>query len=178
MAFNFYCRAVITFSCILMRLTSHHWHKTTIHFDFKSRVKHEVESEVGGKLSQNIVNENNVGQSGDKTLMLIVGGGGVMCLVISTVFVCFWGCVCQQSKKAPEAPPFPGPHPNGHVQTCSLCHYVTFFMNLLASERLTFSWKAANLWNNAVWWLHEMVPVYFVFLRTHLHYQFKLQGSF
>ena len=50
-----------------------------------------MESEVGGKLSQNIVNENNVGQSGDKTLMLIVGGGGVMCLVISTVFVCFWG---------------------------------------------------------------------------------------
>ena len=40
------------------------------------------------------MNENNIGESGDRTLMMIVVGGGLMCLVISTVFVCFWGYVC------------------------------------------------------------------------------------
>ncbi len=60
---------------------------------FRNVEAHAVNKQTnmeGSQLSQNIVNENNIGESGDRTLTLIVGGGGLMCLVISTVFVCFW----------------------------------------------------------------------------------------
>ena len=43
------------------------------------------------KTNNNIVNDVNVGEKSNTTMILVVGTGGILCLVVATVFVCFWG---------------------------------------------------------------------------------------
>ena len=58
--------------------------------DLKNSIK-EVIGDIKTKSNNNVVNDVDIGSQSQSMLILIVGGAGIICLIVSAVFVCFWG---------------------------------------------------------------------------------------
>ena len=58
--------------------------------DLKNSIKEAI-GDIKTKSNNNVVNDVDIGSQSQSMLILIVGGAGIICLIVSTVFVCFWG---------------------------------------------------------------------------------------
>ena len=58
--------------------------------DLKNSIE-DVIGDIETKSNNNVVNDVNIGSQSQSMLIIIVGGAGIICLIVSTVFVCFWG---------------------------------------------------------------------------------------
>ena len=58
--------------------------------NFRNSIKEAI-GDVETKSNNNIVNDVDIGRQSESTWILIVGAAGIICLIVSTVFVCFWG---------------------------------------------------------------------------------------